>query len=86
MKPRKPNSVIGHFKWWELLMRAWPLAHVALSGLVYALLLRVSLPSGSAEYAFWLLMAVGMVGSVKGLPPKVFRVVLEAILSGLPKP
>lgn len=87
MSRRRPDSKSKQvITLYELLMKAWPLLYTAISGLVYAVLIRVSLPGVSAEYAFWLLLAIGLVTQVKGVGPKALRAVLEAILSNLPKP
>ena len=67
---------------------AW---YVALCGLVYAWLLRVSLPAATAQSVFWLLVTTGFLSSMaskggpKGPPPAIWQAVLKAVLDNWPK-
>jgi hypothetical protein len=81
MNPRKPNSITTFA--YDLFNKAWPLVYTALCGLVYDMLKRVSLPAMDALYAFWFLMAAGLVA--KATSTKMLRAFLETVLNNWPK-
>ena len=93
MTPRKPNSWARLFLSFmgNLLIKAEFVWYVALSGLVYAWLLRVSLPVATAQSVFWLLVTAGFLicvaskGGPKGPPPALVRAVLQAFLNHWPQ-